>query len=541
VPLIPFVAALCLMAPRIWVANFGLLDDAVTLRTVRGIHETGLSVWDLQSGRSRPVYWLFWVGIEAIGGNNPRMYFLVNALLLLITLYLLRILVLQAGGSNTHVLLACSLTLLSIPTIENFYTLSKSEPLQVVFILLGFNAVRWLQVQRPGYRQAAGFLAIVFVTLLAALIKETTALLMPIAVSCLAWAYLFKWPRETKQLLWMYSLAVLAATVIFFVIRFSLVGVDTAEGYASGYEFSLRRMLSSASRWGAWILYAFPYLIPFLAVPFLRLDRRQGPFGHAMIILSIWIIVWIISFLPWIYVASYYLYPAVIGIGLLGAAILAPLLDRAARGYSRTVRILAWSGAVLFLLVQGNTYSAARQQILVDRVNWQIVEWIGDNLPYSSHIYVSLPAGNENFLEIGLHLEDQFGRDDLFILPLGAVHSAPLQNESGHMYRLTPVLHNQVLLSPRLGVDEEDILAARAEDQADIPSIRLKVIEGSFLPMTINPASVFCPIVQVLGTSDFISDILPTASLNRYCSTTPLIGLKRVEIGWALDQLIPGD
>jgi len=536
--MVPYLLAILIMLPRIASANFGLLDDAVTLRTVRGIHESGWGVWDLQVGRTRPIYWLLWMVVETIADARPEIFYVVNVLLLLATLWLIERLIAKLGGASYHFLIASLVVLFSVPTIENFYTLSKSEPLQVILILLGIhNTINFQNGSRTLQRMITFALSITF-TLLAILAKETTVILLPIAVCWLMAAHLLNYDKPSRQFIRNYALTVLAAVGIFFIVRFTLVGLNTSEGYASGYEFSFSRMLSSASRWGAWLLYSFPYLIPFLITPiFLQDDAGRRKY---LLLPLIWFVLSILSFLPWIFVASYYLYPAVIGIAFFISAVLLILIKGRQQHLNHAARILAFLGGILFILVQGNTYTAARQQIMVDRVNWEMVSWLGEHLPVASQVFVRLPFGNEYLLEIEIHLQDQFGRRDLVFAPALEILHDGNSTQSEEVFLLMPVIHNQILLSPRLGIDEADVV--QLQDDLELEEFQQSTVtsvQDSFTPVTINIASIFCPAVELAANSESISSVLPIESIARYCRETPLVDITRFSYGWSLIKLLP--
>lgn len=536
--MVPYLLAILIMLPRIASANFGLLDDAVTLRTVRGIHESGWGVWDLQVGRTRPIYWLLWMVVETIADARPEIFYVVNVLLLLATLWLIERLIAKLGGASYHFLIASLVVLFSVPTIENFYTLSKSEPLQVILILLGIhNTINFQNGSRTLQRMITFAMSITF-TLLAILAKETTVILLPIAVCWLMAAHLLNYDKPSRQFIRNYALTVLAAVGIFFIVRFTLVGLNTSEGYASGYEFSFSRLLSSTSRWSAWLLYSFPYLIPFLITPiFLQDDAGRRKY---LLLPLIWFVLSILSFLPWIFVASYYLYPALIGIAFFIPAVLLILIEGRQQRLNHAARILAFLGGILFILVQGNTYTAARQQIMVDRVNWEMVSWLGEHLPVASQVFVRLPFGNEYLLEIEIHLQDQFGRRDLVFAPALEILHDGNSTQSEEVFLLVPVIHNQILLSPRLGIDEADVVQLQDDlELEDFQQSTVTSVQDSFTPVTINIASIFCPAVELAANSESISSVLPVESITRYCRETPLVDITRFSYGWSLSKLQP--
>src|SRR5580704_844628 len=69
----PVLVAILYLLPRLIHAQFGLLDDAVTLsvsRTVLAHPAFGLHAFDGQ-GRFLPGYWLYWSLLYASGGESP--------------------------------------------------------------------------------------------------------------------------------------------------------------------------------------------------------------------------------------------------------------------------------------------------------------------------------------------------------------------------------------------------------------------------------------------------------------------------------------
>ena len=536
----PYILAILIMMPRIVSANFGLLDDAITFHTVDGIHQAGWDLWDLQTGRSRPVYWLYWLAVRTIAGSHAEVYFVINTILLLSTLWLVQRLVDFLGGKQAHFQIAALIFLLSAPTIEAYYTLSKAEPLQVLLILIALNALTRSTFPASIHRQVLVTIIVAAVILAAAMVKETTAIILPIAAIWFLLALLFRVGESHRRLLLLFLGASALGVAAFFAIRLTLVGVDTAEGYASGYEFSIQRIGSSASRWGAWILYGFSYFIVLLPLLISRAFRR-APAETKLIITGLlaWIGVWVVSFLPWIFVASYYLLPVTLGIGFSTSVIVVfHFSEHPKRSGILPLTFLGLSG-FLFLVTIMNIYTFARQQLLIDQVNWEMLAWVENNLPENSNLIVVLPAGNEYTLEIGMHLSQGFHRDDLVIRSIEDFPAGDPTITALDTYLLLPILNHQVLLSPRMGVDEETSSVLK-ERYLDLPDMKVRDIHslmGSFRIRSFNPASFFCPGFDLAKRNRIFEQILPMESIDRYCTSTPLLEMNPFEYGWSVLQL----
>jgi hypothetical protein len=537
--MVPYILAILIMLPRIASANFGLLDDAVTFQTVDGTHQTGLDLWDLQSGRSRPLYWLYWLVVRVIAGSHAEFYFVINTLLLLSTLWLVQRLIDRLGGKQVHFLITGFVFLLSTPTIENYYTLSKAEPLQMLLILLAFVLLARTIQSAPQLRQAIFTVVVATVILAAALVKETTAVLLPFAAILLLLGYLFRVDPSVRRFLLLFLAASALGVAAFLAIRFLLVGVNTAEGYASGYEFTVQRIASSVSRWGAWMLYGFSYFLVLLPVLLTRSFRR-APSVIMLIITALlaWIGVWIVSYLPWIFVASYYLLPVALGIGFTTSVIVEYQFSaEPIRSRILPTALLGLSG-VLFLVMQLNTYTFARQQLLVDRVNWEMLTWVDENLPENSKLLTVLPAGNEYTLEISLHLLKSFHREDLNVLSIEDLPAGDPMTTGEDAYLLLPTLDHQVLLSPRMGIDE--VTSSMLEERyLEMQTAKLRILhtlKGYFDIRSINPPSIFCLVLDLAKRNRISSQILPLESITRYCASTPLLETNTFEYGWSVLQ-----
>ena len=249
--------------------------------------------------------------------------------------------------------------------------------------------------------------------------------------------------------------------------------------------------------------------------------------------------VWVVSFLPWIFVASYYLLPVTLGIGFSTSVIVVfHFSEHPKRSGILPLTFLGLSG-FLFLVTIMNIYTFARQQLLIDQVNWEMLAWVENNLPENSNLIVVLPAGNEYTLEIGMHLSQGFHRDDLVIRSIEDFPAGDPTITALDTYLLLPILNHQVLLSPRMGVDEETSSVLK-ERYLDLPDMKVRDIHslmGSFRIRSFNPASFFCPGFDLAKRNRIFEQILPMESIDRYCTSTPLLEMNPFEYGWSVLQL----
>ena len=155
--LAPVALAGLVMLPRLASPQFGLLDDGLTLQTGHEVIGRWSSALHLipETGRFFPAYWLVYSAIVGIVGVRPLAFFAVNVLLLAGLLAFLARLVRLGGGTRLQAAVAAVLFALCGPTIEAFYTLSKAEPLQLMWIGVSLLATRASATEAHRARRAA--------------------------------------------------------------------------------------------------------------------------------------------------------------------------------------------------------------------------------------------------------------------------------------------------------------------------------------------------------------------------------------------------
>src|ERR1039458_8679428 len=135
----PALLGVLLLIPRLVSAQFGLLDDGVTIHAARQLSQhLGLAIrLNPETGRFLPVYWLYQTAVYMVGWAQPIVFFAANAILLALTVSLIIHFVLLRGCSRLQAWASGLFFVLSGPVIESFYPLSKAEPVQMAALLLG--------------------------------------------------------------------------------------------------------------------------------------------------------------------------------------------------------------------------------------------------------------------------------------------------------------------------------------------------------------------------------------------------------------------
>src|SRR5213593_4589611 len=132
----PGALAVLVMLPRLASPQFGLLDDGLTLETGRETIGRWSSVLALipETGRFFPAYWLVYSAVFGVVGVRPLAFFALNVAMLAGLLAVLARLVRLSGGTPLQAAVALVVFAACGPAVEAFYTLSKAEPLQMIWI-----------------------------------------------------------------------------------------------------------------------------------------------------------------------------------------------------------------------------------------------------------------------------------------------------------------------------------------------------------------------------------------------------------------------
>lgn len=411
--LAPLALAALVMLPRLASPHFGLLDDGLTLQTGREVHGRWASVLALipETGRFFPAYWLVYSGIWSLVGVRPLAFFAVNVLLLAALVAMLARLVRLTGGSAVAAGVAAGLFALSGPAVEAFYTLSKAEPLQAAWILVSLLATAAAARRERWSAGRAAWLGVATVTaLLAHATKETTVVLVPIALAWLA----IEWraqPRHPCGSRFAASFVVLSAlaAVGFFALRWRFATLPLAEGsYTQAYALDPGTVGPALFRIAAWLVRDFAWLLPVMAAAVVLAARRDSEQRRQILCAGVWMLGWLLVYLPWPATFAYYLLPFSLGAAALGGTV----LGEAWTAGRRWARVLLATTASLWVLTVVNVATDARVQLAVDRANAELVAFLG-TLPRGARVVLNMTPPNEYHFELPMHLAEIEHRPDI--------------------------------------------------------------------------------------------------------------------------------
>lgn len=461
IAVIPFLLALLIMLPRLLSPQFGLMDDSATLSQAQRFLNGDFSMsHDLQAGRFRPVYWLYFTLIYALAGYHPFWFFLGNLILLFILLIEIRLLVKQAGGAEWQVLLANCLFLLSMPIVENFYTLSKGEPLQLVLILGAL--ILFAQGQKD---QSKFWVRLLFATILllfAILVKETAIIMLPLTLLWAVYATIVnrKTQNNTERKTWFLVGAAIIATLAYFLLRNSWQTTSLLSGtYTQQYLVDLGETLHKLLRWITQFAFYFHYFMPILII-WIWLAIAKIPISDTLkstlFMWGTWWVVWFVTLIPWKFAEIYYLLPFALG-GAMLIGLTAPIVLNAIKSLKVTGRTVATAlsilSAVLFLLTFPNYVTNARLQLAFDKANNEMLQYLSENAPSNATVLMNINTSNEYSEKTEDYLHNHYHRGDIDYQIITLDLMEQIGNQTG-AYVLVPTVENQPTLSVRAGVEE---------------------------------------------------------------------------------------
>ena len=502
----PALLALALMIPRILSPQFGLFDDAVTLRVAHGISSGNWDVLSFESsaGRFRPLYWLQYTLVDLLAGDNPLWFFFWNGFVLVVVSLELMALTRRLGATKGQAWLTGVFFVTSGPVVENAYTLSKPELLQAGLLLAALLAILSDHPRPAANRMpiVSGLIGAVFF-FLAALVKETSLLMLPIALAWFALSLARNEPlgeRVRIRLTAVLVVAALAGVAGYFALRSQFLQLALTGGtYSNNFEWTLSRFADSAIRWSGWLIRDFAFLLPLGLLPLF--DRRHRMERGAGLIVPglVWTAAWVVIYLPWEFTVEYYMLPVALGTSSLAAAFLVPTVrsirqDPAGRrGRHLPLLVLA---AAAWLMTLPNNLSNARIQLAIDQANTRILEYVATILSPSGTVIVNIQYANEYAVAI----EDQLrvlygiGAADVDIYDPRVGLDSQREDELPIM---SPFVNNQPLLTVRTGVVEDtqtywNQALAETLDRTLTPTFH---VESRLRLMVVNLHQILCPLI----------------------------------------------
>jgi len=478
------------------------MDDATTLSQSQRFLSGDFSMsHDIQAGRFRPVYWLYYAIIYAFAGYHPFWYFFGNLVLLFILLIEIRLLIKRSGGAQWQVLLASCLFIFSMPIIENFYTLSKGEPLQLVFLL---GAVLLLT---PKPSEAAKFpwgrtLLAALLILLATIVKETAIVILPLAILWALYPTLIKHRtlKSSRRNYWILAGVAALAVLAYFGLRQTFQNTPLLGGsYTDRYLVNLDETLQKLLRWITQYAFYFHYTAPIILLWVWFVIKKVPVDNNLKFELfrwGVWWILWFAIFIPWNYAEIYYLLPFAFG-GAMLISLTTPIFLNALKQFKSSDRVVTYAlgimTGILFLITLPNYRTDAKTQLAFDQANNDLLTYITATVPKDSTVLMNLQTSNEYYEKMDLYLKEHYQRADVDFRILDNTQLETIGDQSGDIV-LMPFIDNQPTLTVRAGVEEtyqsvwNETFRTATEEQLQ----QLAVFENSFRLSNVNLPVILC-------------------------------------------------
>lgn len=520
------------MLPRILSAQFGLLDDGVTLIVGQKFISDPLTPFKFMqfSGRFFPIFWVYQSLIFQFAKFAPYRWYIANTVLLCalsVSLYHVAYIFVR---NKWAAWLAGVLFIFSGPVVESFYTITKSEPIMLCFVVLAVIVFLSLAKQTSIPKKILIMTTVVILFFFAFASKETAIVMVGICAGWLGLTVIFRnrpASREDIRFIFWLFLASIIALVIYFALRQAFQTKSLSEGgYTSSYllEFSIVR--DQMLRWLGRFLRDYIFILPLgmvLCIPKIRHVINLRMIAYVVV----WLGGWFIILLPWRVLESYYTLPFAFGLALLSGLIVGPIFQSLPTITNGFQKLFFWIcvGATLVSLaiLEINNSSNARLQLSFDKVNSRLVEELSQ-LPENATILFNVPGPLEYVIETRMHLQVRYNRADIKVDYLNYQPQFLVENQT--TYIVSPVFTNQILPSVR-----NSIYSAGA--------IAWGNCLDAFLMGQPNAELVGWPNDEVLVFDIGVNRILPLLGIDDPLSygLRPWIDSRRTAYGWKIYHL----
>lgn len=525
----PVLVAVLVMLPRLFSPQFGLLDDGKSIITAQNLVSGDRTfLFDVNDSRFRPIYWLSFAAFYLSVGESVFWYFLLNTVVLCVTTVALMTFSRRSGLTPGQAWMSGILFVLSGSVIENFYTLSKGEWLQVMFIALSLIVIT-AYTAAPSKKRRTGIVSGSALLLLFAMgSKETSMIILPVALAWFAAAWGWSRLSQIDRIEWRgdYLLSSILACMVYLALRlaFTTSAVETS-GYTERFVISIGQLIASGTRWAGWLMRDYLYLLTlFLILGIVLIRREKVPYLQVVVDMFVWMIVWVAVYLPWNFMTEYYMLPFAFGAAILAGSVLGDV----AVWRDRLTRWVGGISVVLIIITLVNNYTSAGIQLTVDSMNDRLMNTI-TRLPYGSMVLINIQSHNEYTDQIQMQLDARFGREDMQFQLFNPNVALPPACQPGNCFVVTPVVENQPLLTVRMGVHEptqkgwNDSLTAYLANHAGWKEFDSFL--GSTRMLAVDLPRLFCAVIETRS----------------FCATpSPLLDTRSFQYGWKIyEQEVP--
>ena len=436
------------------------------------------------------------------------------------------------GANDWQILLTSLIFIFSIPIIENYYTLSKGEVLQLVFILAGLICLQKLK-ETNSARKTWLYAILTFISILSAIwAKETTYIMLPLAA---LWAAYVLYQRkqipckEQRAYLIFFGVVLASAAVNFLILSLLDTTLASGDSYASQYAFTLQAMISRAPRWITLYAFYFPYLLPLVVVVLMILFNKSinhSAARHDLFFFGVWILAWSTGFLPWEYAEAFYLLSFSVGISIM-VGLLTPYIKSMIIQGSKIQRGVMASMVILFIVLFSASLTHYRThaltQLAFDRMNSQMLTTTKEILPEDGDLIMGVNTYNEYVQNSEHYLIDQDGMNRITFDFVSLEVLLGIQSRSDAIVVL-PFINHQPMLLLRAGVEEEFTMAwvEEIEQTLDGQLGSVAHFRDGFQINNINLPVLACPI---LGSRGFC------------VNPDPFFDTRKFSYGWDIYQI----
>jgi hypothetical protein len=346
--------------------------------------------------------------------------------------------------------------ILASTTLENAYTLSKPELQQCLWMLLSILIVGIQSKSASTLKKTIPVILSAVAVFMACLSKETGIILVPIS---LGW-FLFSWVKKIVskspdlplfQTKGRYLLANSLGVATYIIMRSIYLPFGFIEkGYPSSFNFAISHMKENARIWLDLLSRDFTYLVPLVFLPILwAVLNRKIPRIEFIFDTSLWMLAWILIYIPWVFTQEYYLLPFAAGAALMGSILVR--WKSTWRGFYAIPLVLA---AILFLLQLPGLYTKARAQLVVDAANDEMMSYVLKNAPQNSVVLINIQDPNEYVGHFKTLVNIIGERPDLYVDYFQFQDPISEGWDDRPIMLVSPIVENQFYPSMRMGVFE---------------------------------------------------------------------------------------
>jgi hypothetical protein len=504
----PLLVCALIMLPRLLSPQFGLMDDGRGVIISKEIMQGNLDLrWDIEAGRLRPVYWAAFAFWYMLADGHAFWYFLGNLIVFSATTLVLIRLVIELGGSMLQAWASGMIFALSPPVIENVYTLSKAENLQLFLLCAAIWMVVIAVKAGRGYKYWLSLVGAFLLVQIACFTKESTLLMIPISI---CW-WLIAWLGKLMH----FSTAIFAEKVarritlisllsggVYYLARSIFISSKImGVGQGSSFSFESSQIVSGLVRWGGWLMRDFIWLVPLILIVFIWcVVKRRSPQSGLWVYAGVWMVAWLGIYIPWYFGAQYYLMPFTAGVAVLSGVLLVEILEiigDPGRIWKATGTITLGFTCLLLLATQANSFTDASVQLAQDAANKSVMEYVAKNAPIGSMVLVNIQFANEYIEQMDLLLKYDYGRTDLQFDYYHDQDLSKLAEQYPEVLILAAEMKNQPKMTVRMGLIDHtleiwnSLLAYKLDNWKETYQVRREPVL-----LTIDFPRLICPVIK---------------------------------------------